>query len=121
MMPSPPIHRRTDACHFARLSPGSAPACAGPQVWPVVAPQILSSNPRSARSRQYPRPSFEPRHRIAGLGSTSPTLTLTPNPHSPALAGCPTPRDFVPWRFSDAGLSSAWMVLCLPASENLHL
>ena len=60
MMTPPPIHRRTDARHFARLSPGSAPACAGPQVWPVVAPQILWSNPRSARSHQYPRPSFEP-------------------------------------------------------------
>jgi hypothetical protein len=24
-------------------------------------------------------------------------------------AGCPTPRDFVPWRFSDAGRISVWL------------
>jgi len=63
MMPSPPIHRRTDARHFARLSPGSAPACPGPRVWPVGAPQIPCSNPPLARSRQYKRPSFQPRRR----------------------------------------------------------
>jgi len=56
MMPSPPIHCHTGARHAARLSPGSDPACARPQIWPVVAPQILWSNPRSARSHQYPRP-----------------------------------------------------------------
>jgi hypothetical protein len=61
MMTSPPIHRRTDARHFARLSPGSAPACAGSRLWPVGAPQIPYSNPPSDRSRQYPRPSFLPR------------------------------------------------------------
>jgi hypothetical protein len=29
-------------------------------------------------------------------------------------------RDFVPWRFSDAGRISVWRPACLPASENLH-
>ena len=32
----------------------------------------------------------------------------------------PTSRDFVPWRFSDAGHWSAWIVPPSPASENLH-
>ena len=47
-------------------------------------------------------------HGVTGLASTSPTPFPTPNPHS--LRGtvrCPPNRDFVPWRFSDAGLSGA--------------
>ena len=55
MMPSPPIHHRTDTGHFARLFSGSAPACAGSRVWPVGGPQIPRSNPPSARSRQDKR------------------------------------------------------------------
>jgi hypothetical protein len=34
-----------------------------------------------------------------------------------APPGCPTHRDFVPWRFSDAGRMRKHV---LPASENLH-
>jgi hypothetical protein len=34
MMTPPPSHRRTDARHFARLSPGNDPACARPQICP---------------------------------------------------------------------------------------
>ena len=59
MMLSSLIQHRTEACHFGRLSPGSTPACANQQDWPVIAPQILSSNVRSARSRQHARPKFE--------------------------------------------------------------
>jgi hypothetical protein len=59
MMPSPPIQNRTEARHSGRLSPGSIPACADQQDCPVIAPQILSSNARSARSRQHARPGFE--------------------------------------------------------------
>jgi hypothetical protein len=59
MMPSSPIQHRIEARHFGRLSPGTIPACANPQDWPVIAPQILSSNARSARSRQNARQSFE--------------------------------------------------------------
>jgi hypothetical protein len=59
MMLSSLIQHRTEAHHFGRLSPGSTPACADQQDWPVVAPQILSSNVRSARSRQHARPRFE--------------------------------------------------------------
>jgi hypothetical protein len=61
MMPSLPIRHRTDTCHYGRLSPGSTPACASPQNWPVTAPQILSSNQQPARSRQRARQSFDPK------------------------------------------------------------
>jgi hypothetical protein len=44
MMLSSLIQHRTGAHHFGRLSPGSTPACADQQNWPVIAPQILSSN-----------------------------------------------------------------------------
>ena len=65
MMPSSPIQHRTEARHFGRLSPGSISACPDQQDWPVITPQILSSNARSARSRQHARPGFElkPAHR----------------------------------------------------------
>jgi hypothetical protein len=41
------------------LSRYTTPACADQQDWPVIAPQILSSNVRSARSRLHARPRFE--------------------------------------------------------------
>jgi hypothetical protein len=58
MMPSSLIQHRTKARHSGRLSPGSTPACADQQHWPVMAPQILSNNVRSARSRKHARPRF---------------------------------------------------------------
>jgi hypothetical protein len=59
MMPSSPIQHRTGARHSGRLSPGSTPACVGQQDCLVIAPLILSSNARSARSRQHARPGSE--------------------------------------------------------------
>jgi hypothetical protein len=59
MMLSSPIQHRTEARHFGRLSPGSTPARADQQDWPVIAPQTPSSKLRSARSRQHARPRFE--------------------------------------------------------------
>ena len=59
MMPSSPIQHRTEARHSGRLSPGSISACPDQKDWPVITPQILSNNLRSARSRQHPRPGFE--------------------------------------------------------------
>jgi hypothetical protein len=58
MMPSSLIQHRTEPRHSGRLSPGSTPACADQQDWPVIAPKILSSNERSACSRQHARPGF---------------------------------------------------------------
>jgi hypothetical protein len=44
-----------------------------------------------------------PSDRSAGGNSTRPPSPLTSNPHSPALPSrLPHPRDFVPWRLSDA-------------------
>jgi hypothetical protein len=59
MMPSSPIRHRTETRYSGQLSLGSTPACAGPQNWPVTEPQILSSNLRSAGSRQHARPRSE--------------------------------------------------------------
>jgi hypothetical protein len=59
MMLSAPIQHRTEARHSGRLSPGSTQACADQQDWPVIAPQILSSNVRSVRSRQHARSRFQ--------------------------------------------------------------
>jgi hypothetical protein len=59
MMLSSPIQHRTDARHFGRLSPGSTPARADQQDWPVITPKILSSNLRSARSRRHAPPKSE--------------------------------------------------------------
>ncbi len=59
MMPSSLIQHRTEARHSGRLSPGTTPACSDQQDCPLIAPQILSSNVRSARSRQHARPKFE--------------------------------------------------------------
>jgi hypothetical protein len=59
MMPSSLIRYRTEARHSGRFSPGTTPACADPQDCPVIAPQILSSNVQSARSRQHARPKFQ--------------------------------------------------------------
>jgi hypothetical protein len=59
MMLSSLIQHRTEARHSGRLSTASTPACADQQDWPVIAPQILSSNVRSACSRQHPRPRYE--------------------------------------------------------------
>ena len=61
MMLSSLIQHRTQARQFGRLSPGSTPACADQQDWPLIAPQILSGNVRSARSRQHPRPRYTPK------------------------------------------------------------
>jgi hypothetical protein len=36
MMLSSLIQHRTEARHFGRLSPGSTPACADQQDWPLV-------------------------------------------------------------------------------------
>jgi hypothetical protein len=38
----------------------------------------------------------------------------------PLLGRCPTSRDFVPWRFLDAGPLSVRNVSLLPASKNQH-
>ena len=70
---------------------------------PMRAPAVCANPPRQPL--------------LANPASLAPRL----NPHSARrTAGCTTYRDFVPWRFSDAGHRSAWLDRRLPASENLH-
>ena len=59
MMPSSPIHHRADTRHSGRLSPGSTPACVGPQDWPAFAPQIVWPNVQSARAPRHAGPRFD--------------------------------------------------------------
>jgi hypothetical protein len=59
MMLSSLIQHRTGAHQFGRLSPGSTPACVHQHKSLVIAPQILSRNVRSARSRRHARPNVE--------------------------------------------------------------
>ena len=56
------------------------------------------------------------------LASRSPSRAApTCDPHSARCsAGCHTSRDFVPWRFLDAGQLSVRSVSVLPASKNQH-
>src|ERR1700756_2790960 len=50
-----------------------------------------------------------------------PRAPPTCDPHSARCsAGCHTSRDFVPWRFLDAGQLSLRSVSSLPASKNQH-
>jgi hypothetical protein len=45
---------------------------------------------------------------------TSPSLTPRPNPHrTGGTDSAPPSRDFVPWRFSDAGPPSVWRGLVI--------
>jgi hypothetical protein len=81
MMPSSPIQHRIETRNSGRLSPGNTPACAGPQDWSVIAPQIPSSNVRSARARQHQRPRFERKR-----SNRQPHLSV---PNTPAYAKSP--------------------------------
>ena len=122
MMPSPPIHR--------------------PQRRPPFLLALGQQRPRSRRSTRSARtrtvksvcatrfPLVHPdthahasrqSDRIDRFDSNLLNPTPRPNPHSArGTAGCPTPRDFVPWRFSDAGRQQRVDGFVIPASENLH-
>jgi hypothetical protein len=96
------------------------PASADRQNWPRDGTQILSSNVRSARSRQHVRPRFELNRSDRQRRLSFPnTLANAKSPLRPLHCRCFTPRDFVPWRFSDAG-SERGDGLGMPASEKLH-
>ena len=121
MMLSALIQHRTEARHFGRLSPGSTPACADQQDWPVIAPQILSSNVRSAPSRQHAHPRFElkrsDRQAPAQLPQHSRRRQI---PIAPAALSVPhTPR-FPALALFGRRLSERGDGLHMPASENLH-
>ena len=58
-------------------------------------------------------------HSLGYLAPTPSDRTLRPNPHSSPHRHRPASRDFVPWRFLDAGRISTPKVSSLPASKNL--
>src|SRR5260370_27867520 len=66
---------------------------------------IPSRDARSTRFARDPHPSFDAQRLERPIRSTSSSLTPRPNPHrAGGTDSAPPPRDFVPWRFSDAGL-----------------
>src|ERR1700746_2647976 len=74
-------------------------------------PTALSSVPRHADIAR----------RVVLASRLLPRAAPALNPHSATLLGrCPTSRDFVPWRFLDAGPLSVRNVSLLPASKNQH-
>src|SRR6516164_9775736 len=69
--------------------------------WPMCDPTRLAR----------PRSGYRGTAAIIASGRQIPIVAAPPTiPH----------RDFVPWRFSDAGRRSAWLASWVPASENLR-
>src|SRR5260370_8442826 len=63
-----------------------------------------------------------PRGKMGNVAATFLKAAPGPRGETPIVAAPPPfpTRDFVPWRFSDAGRRSAWLASWVPASENLH-
>jgi hypothetical protein len=72
----------------------------------------LSPSTSSDRLAWHPRQPVRSRRRAITISLPVPKSPLS-SPHR----RCPTSRDFVPWRFSDAGHPTAWLALSMPASE----
>jgi hypothetical protein len=96
--------------------------------WPARLARRRTANPVaqpvepcSASFTPPPAPIFC-RQATAATASAKPSRTARRGqiPIATRTAGCPTHRDFVPWRFSDAGRQSEGIVMSRPASENLH-
>src|SRR5487761_2571703 len=136
MLPRPCRPRSGSTPHDAVIA-DPAPHRSAP-FWPALARQHTRLRPseRLARDRsanpveQRAIRSFAPARmpRIRANAIRSPAAAQLPQhsprrqiPIAPAAPSVPTPRDFLPWRFSDAGRSSTWIVPPLPASENLHM
>jgi hypothetical protein len=82
---------------------------------------LASLNPNRSHSHRKSRPParsplvqsdirIHPRQQNHRIGPFRPPQRATQpaNPHSPLHRCSPTNRDFVPWRFSDAGRISVW-------------
>ena len=111
MMPSPSIYTYSNARHSYRLSAGIAQARIAALHSIAVTPPILSRYPQIARSHRRMRPSFAAKP-IAATASIQPQQARTCGkiPIAPAAPPPHTSRDFVPWRFLDAGYKSAPIV-----------
>jgi hypothetical protein len=110
MMPSPAIHHYcSKAWHSCWLSAGHAQAhVAAPHSIAAERP-ILPRSSQTARSHRRKRPCFAACRSGQPLQSSPTKPSPRLNPHSARGTLCPhTSRDFVPWRFSDAGRHSAW-------------
>ena len=92
-----------------RLSASTVPAYCGSINRPGFASPTPSSSARCARQPVTHTP-IPPRKATGrSLDPTSSNLTSRPNPHrARGTDRAPTFRDFVPWRFSDAGRPSMW-------------
>jgi len=110
MMPSPLIYTYGSARHPCRLSAGTAQARITALHSIAVARPILSFYPQIARSHRRMRPCSAARP-IAATASIQPQQAPTCGkiPITHAAPPTLTSRDFVPWRFSDAGRRSAWI------------
>ena len=100
-----------DTRYSCWLTAGSDRTRIGPLDWPAVAPSILSCNVRPDRFHTTAQPCFAAKA-SAATAPVQPHQAQTPrpNPHSArGTAAAHYHRDFVPWRFSDAGRRSAWM------------
>ena len=97
--------------------------------WPARLARRRTANPVAqpvepcSASFTPPPASMFCRQATAATTSAKPSRTARRGqiPIATRTAGCPTHRDFVPWRFSDAGRQSEGIVMSRPASENLHI
>ena len=104
MMPPPPIHQPSDARHSGWLGQHSRRL---PQVHKSARNDTANPCPATPAAivAPHPHPSSEAKQLGRALSPTSPNLTPRLNPHrARGTDGAPTSRDFVPRRFSDAGL-----------------
>ena len=95
------------------------PARSRPAALPLASWRQISPQPHRKSARATLSSRLQSRnHAISSTRSHYPdrcqpipvARSTHPNPHSArGTLGCPTHRDFVPWRFSDAGRHAAWM------------
>jgi hypothetical protein len=78
MMPSAPIHHRTETRHSGRLSTGAAPTCVDTPDRPETASLIASRNTPFTRSCPRAYPIFEPNR------PAQPPRSHLPAPHPEA-------------------------------------
>ena len=110
MRPSPPINDRSNQRHSGRLSADSAHARISVRDSPPIARPISSRHAQIACSHRRTRPCLAENRSPQPLRSSLHRARARGKiPIAPAAPPLPTSRDFVPWRFSDAGRRSAWI------------
>ena len=93
--------------------PADLPPAAPKLAWlRPIAPQSYRQSPRARCGLPvHPDLLFMALQKVHRRNRCCPTScpTLRPNPHSAAALPCSTSRDFLPWRFSNAGRRNAWI------------